>query len=293
MAMKAADTGPIRRLARFGLTTGDTAALAAFYEQAFGFRHLKTARLSGAAFERLMAVEHGAESVWLGLGDEIVELTRFDAPGRAYPEAIMASDLMFQHFAIVVADMDQAYRRLRAISGWTPISWNGPQRLPASSGGVSAFKFRDPEGHPLELLAYPAGGVPERWKTGSGLCLGIDHSAISVRDAERSIAFYETLGLRLGARSFNHGSEQSALDGLEQAELDVVALEPIRDTPHLELLCYHSVAHRAGIPLRSNDIAATRLVFETGGPPSEAADPAEIGMVDPDGHHLLLAGPTG
>lgn len=36
-------------------------------------------------------------------------------------------------------------------------------RLPESSGGVTAFKFRDPDGHPLELLAFPDGKVPSRW----------------------------------------------------------------------------------------------------------------------------------
>ncbi len=40
----------------------------------------------------------------------------------------------------------------------------GPERLPARSGGVSAFKFRDPDGHPLELLAFPPEAVPPIWR---------------------------------------------------------------------------------------------------------------------------------
>ena len=108
-------------------------------------------------------------------------------------DAASASDLCFQHFAIVVADMALAYRRLCSVSGWTAISIDGPQRLPPSSGGVSAFKFRDPDGHPLELLAFPDGRWPAQWRARSNgdLALGIDHSAISVSDSARSIAFYQ------------------------------------------------------------------------------------------------------
>ena len=100
----------------------------------------------------------------------------------------------------------QAYRRLCSVSGWTAISIDGPQRLPASSGGVSAFKFRDPDGHPLELLAFPDGAWPAHWQARSNgdLALGIDHSAISVSDSARSIAFYEALGLRVAGAFAEH-----------------------------------------------------------------------------------------
>ena len=35
-----------------------------------------------------------------------------------------------------------------------------PQRLPdwnATAGGIKAFYFKDPDGHPLEILQFPAG----------------------------------------------------------------------------------------------------------------------------------------
>ena len=35
---------------------------------------------------------------------------------------------------------------------FTTISRNGPEALP---GGVVAFKFRGPDGHPLELIQFP------------------------------------------------------------------------------------------------------------------------------------------
>ena len=105
-------------------------------------------------------------------------------------------DTAFQHFAIVVSDMDLALAQLRGAPGWTPISIGGPQRLPQRSGGVTAFKFQDPDGHPLELLAFPEHAVPPHWteRSAYGIFLGIDHSAISVRDTAISTAFYQSLG---------------------------------------------------------------------------------------------------
>jgi hypothetical protein len=83
---------------------------------------------------------------------------------RAIPGRYRCDDLRFKHIAIVVADMESAYLRLRACQGWTAITRPAPQRLPANSGGVTASKFRDPEGHPLELLAFPPNNMPSRWR---------------------------------------------------------------------------------------------------------------------------------
>ena len=169
------------------------------------------------------------------------------------------------------------------------ISIDGPQHLPQSSGGVTAFKFRDPDGHPLELLAYPRGKLPPDWQARSrgDLFIGIDHSAISVFDNERSVAFYEALGLRVAGRSLNSGFEQEQLDGMSRPQVEVTALEASKPTPHLELLCYRSVAHRSAIVLRSNDVAATRLIFEAG-PLSSAIPNSQQALIDPDGHHLMI-----
>ena len=99
-------------------------------------------------------------------------------------------DPPFQHFAIVVSDMTAAYANLQVLQNWTAISrW--PANSPPSSGGVTAFKFRDPEGHPLELLTFAPGPKSARWSLRSdNNYLGIDHSAISVADTDRSVAFY-------------------------------------------------------------------------------------------------------
>jgi hypothetical protein len=106
----------VSRLARFDLTTADAQRLTAFYEAAFDCRRLGSRRLSGAAFEKSMDVEGGAESFTLGLGSQRIGLLQFDSPGRPYPMEASASDPIFQHFAIVVADIQQAYQRLLGVA---------------------------------------------------------------------------------------------------------------------------------------------------------------------------------
>jgi catechol 2,3-dioxygenase-like lactoylglutathione lyase family enzyme len=282
----------VGKLLRFSLTTVDARRLSAFYEQALGFRLVKNERLSGAPFERLFGVVGRATGLHLALGEEIIELVEFDSPGRPYPADAASSDILFQHFAIVVDNMDVAYRRLSAIPGWSAITNGGPQRLPKAAGGVAAFKLRDPDGHPLELLSFPEGATPSRWRArgDAGPCLGIDHSAISVADTFRSIAFYEKLGLSVAARSLNHGPEQARLDGLISPIVEVTALTPLQATPHVELLRYSGVAGGAPAPA-NNDVAATRIIFEAA---ARSALDTEIrrAVLDPDGHRLLIVAPS-
>jgi catechol 2,3-dioxygenase-like lactoylglutathione lyase family enzyme len=250
-----------------------------------------------------MNVEGGATCITLALGQEIVELLQFDCPGRPYPARSSACDLLFQHFAIVAADMPAAWQRLRGVKGWSSITRDEPQRLPKTSGGVTAFKFRDPEGHPLELLAFPAANTPSKWRgtgnrgmgnrgTGNNATsLGIDHSAISIADTAVSIAFYQALNLRISARSFNQGPEQDMLDDVRGAQVEVTALSAPTPSPHVELLCYRGHSHKPPA-IRSNDIAATRLAFALCGPARAELDPIGYGILDPDGHHLVIEAPS-
>jgi len=278
---------PIQRLAYIGMTTTDATGLCQFYERALGFRLLTAGRRTERELAPMSAAG-GAYRVTLGLGDEVIELLQFDRPGQAYPAVTSASDLRFQHFSIVVADMALAYQRLSSIGGWSAISTDGPQCLPPSSGGVAAFKFRDPDGHPLELLTFPEERMPTGWKVRSkaGLFLGIDHSAISVSDSTRSVAFYEALGLRAVSRSMNSGCEQARLDGLSDPCVEVTALDSRQATPHVELLCYRPATHDGRAVLRHNDVATTRLVFESARSPD--TDATEQALIDPDGHHLVI-----
>jgi len=284
-----------RRIAGFGLSSGDADRLLHFYRNAFGCRLLSRERRSGAHFERALRVRGGAQCVTIGLGRETIEFLQFDNPGAAYPADVASSDPRFQHFAIVVADMGEALQRLSSTPGWTPISTPGPQRLPRRSGGVTAFKFRDIDGHPLELLQFAKHGVPPYWQSSSGgaVFLGVDHSAIVVGDTQRSLAFYAALGLGRITGSDNHGIAQSRLDGVPDAQVEVTAVAPAVATPHLELLCYRGKARPpapvAPIP-RSNDVAATRLLFEADGPARPLSEDAvERVFLDPDGHRLQFA----
>jgi catechol 2,3-dioxygenase-like lactoylglutathione lyase family enzyme len=241
-----------------------------------------------------MAVGGGAASVTLALGNEVIELLQFDQAGRPYPSGCSSFDLVFQHFAIVVADIKEAFQRLSTLAGWTAITSAGPQHLPARSGGATAFKFRDPDGHPLELIAFDTRNVPPRWRTAADadLCLGIDHSAISVSNSARAIRFYEELGFKVSAYTVNSGIEQQRLDAVQEPQVEVTALRAIHPSPHVELLCYRGVRRRHGNVLRSNDVAATRLVFEACPADHSGTETlAQHALQDPDGHHLLIVAP--
>lgn len=257
----------------FRLTTAIPERLAAFYT---GLGFVVGAPIPISAEEMaLLGLAGSGTRLPMRIGDQRVDLDWFDQAGACYPADGDAADLRFQHLALVTDDADAAWARARAL-GATPISAGYPITLPASSGGVKAVKFRDPEGHPLEFLQFPTGGAVA-WR-GEGI-IGIDHSAISVADASVSRAFYAALGLEPHRTTINDGATQDALDGLAHVTVDVVPLFPPRAAPHLELLGYHSSQGRTAPSRAANDIAATRIVW--------AADRDAL-LRDPDGHlHLL------
>jgi catechol 2,3-dioxygenase-like lactoylglutathione lyase family enzyme len=283
--------------------------LAEFYQAAFGFVRTGQTRILEPAVAALTGVPGAtASTVRLRLGEQEIELTAIVPPGRAYPRGVSGRSPLFQHIAVVVSDMAAAYARLSATDGVTAISTAGPQLLPASSGGVTAYKFRDPDGHPLELLAFPRDATPAQWqKVGKTACIGVDHSALSVADTERSVKFYARLGLHRVGGSVNKGPQQDRLDDAAGAVVEVTALAPPQiSTPHLELLCYRTGADRSSPPLATNDVAATRLILgvQNGdmldafcGQNADAvvAGPVQFGcgirramLRDPDGHLLCL-----
>ena len=256
----------VQRLLRIGRNTRELGRAVAFYRDALGF----TVTDPGAPppdWTKLAGVHaRPSHCARLALGAQELELTEF--PDAApYPQDSASCDLWFQHCAIVVADMDAAYRRLVAQEA-VPITRGGPQRLPPATGSVTAFKVRDPDGHPLELIAFPEGIGDPQWqiaRSGNAPTLGIDHSAISVRDVERSILFYERLGLGVAARGVNRGAEQRRLDDLRDVEVDVVALQARSRTPHLELLGYRHPHGRPAQRWKPTATAADRLEWSCRG----------------------------
>lgn len=258
--------GSVSRLQRISRTVTDIAKAVMFYTDALDFKQKTEATILDPAWAELLGIP-GAhlQSIILQLGSQELELIAFDPPGCGYPANSSTTDLWFQHIAVVVADMDAAYLQLNH-TPLSPISQGGPQHLPPNTGSVIAFKFRDPDGHPVELIHYPLGvGNPIWQQSSSRLFLGIDHSAIAIADTERSIDFYtRLLGFKLGSKSANTGSAQSRLDCARDVRVVVVALHPESNTPpHIELLHYEQPAGRP-IPagLKANDVAADRVVLQ-------------------------------
>jgi catechol 2,3-dioxygenase-like lactoylglutathione lyase family enzyme len=255
------------------LTTTQPERLVSFYRE-LGFI-VGHPQAIGPEEIALLGLTGGGVRVPLGLGEQRLDLDSFDVQGRPYPRGSTAADLWFQHCALVTDDAAGAWKHVVGIGG-RPISTGGPVQLPPATGVAAAVKFRDPEGHPLELLQFPPQSAG-RWRA-TGL-LGIDHSAISVSDVDASCRFYEALGLSVHGRTLNEGPTQVALDGLPSVKVDVVPMLPHRATPHIELLGYRHPSGGSAGQLQANDIAATRIVW--------AADRDQL-LRDPDGHlHLL------
>ena len=259
----------------FRLTTAEPERLARFYE-GLGFESGDREKIPDDEIA-LLGLRRGGTRLPLRLGEQRIDLDSFDVLGRPYPAAPTSADLCFQHLALVTDDAAAMWARAVALEA-VPISTDGPVTLPASAGGVTALKFRDPEGHPLELLQFPSENQSS-WR-GAGL-LGVDHSAISVSDAGASCRFYQALGLSVQGPTLNHGPTQMALDGLPQVEVDVLPMMPRLSTPHLELLAYRRPIGRTAGRLEANDLVATRTVW--------AADRNAL-VRDPDGHLHLLRG---
>jgi catechol 2,3-dioxygenase-like lactoylglutathione lyase family enzyme len=252
---------PVARLTRIILNAADPDKLARFFEGALGFERMRERHAQKNKFAPADGLP-GARTFTLALGGCRLDLVK--VRGRPYPDVVPGWSPLFQHCAIVTTDFDAAMARLRRRTDWRAISTSGPEVLPERSGGVTAFKFRDPEGHPLELLSFPSGTGPKIWRYGGGgdPCLGIDHSAISVADTRRSVTFYAALGLTAAAHSLNIGPEQERLDDVSGAAVEVTGLTvPAGTKPHLELLCYRGGFPRSEQIPDLDDVAATRLVF--------------------------------
>jgi catechol 2,3-dioxygenase-like lactoylglutathione lyase family enzyme len=224
----------------------------------------------------------------LRLGAEAIELV--PAHGRKLPADSRSNDHWFQHLAIVASDIDRGYAQvLRA--GATPIS-AGPQTLPASNpnaGGIRAVYFRDPEGHPLELIQFPPGKGEPRWQAKDRVFLGIDHAAIATDDTERSIAFYrDRLGLHIAGTSDNSGIEQERLSGVAGAHVRITTLRA-HNGPGIEFLQYLMPRDGRPMPVDTGpgDLWAEQILMVAAHP----GGPGET-LRDPDGHIIRIVTPN-
>ncbi|MCW6506585.1 VOC family protein [Lichenifustis flavocetrariae] len=298
--------GPTAAIESVCLTVPDLDRAADFYRDALHFWPVGPRLPCNPDRIALLGVapECTMRSQTMRLGAQTIELFAFDPPGQPYPTDSTASDLWFQHCAIVVDDIVEAVAGLNETE-IRPITQGAPQTLPPNTGSVTAFKFRDPFGHPLELLAFPPGVGDALWHApGADLFQGIDHTAIVVSDVDSSARFYEALfGFEPGGRSTNRGPEQSRLDGIADVEVDVLALTPRGAPPHLELLGYRAGRRRARpsdwtsrdqaitrILIAVDDVAAVTARLDPSWPRHRGTwDGAEaLALQDPDGHALIV-----
>jgi catechol 2,3-dioxygenase-like lactoylglutathione lyase family enzyme len=270
-----------------GTTVSDLERSVAFFSDVLGFEATAPIELAGRPYELLHGVFGARMRVArLTLGRETLELTEYAAPrGRPYPGDSRGNDRWFQHIAIITSDMAAAYARLRAHG--VPHASTGPQRLPdwnAGAAGIRAFYFRDPDGHFLEILQFPAGKGDARWQRTDRLFLGIDHTAIVVDDTAKALAFYrDGLGLTVAGQGENHGEEQEHLNNVFGARLRITTLRAPTG-PGVELLQY--LAPRDGRPspldLKANDLAHWQTTLVGPGPEALLAGQHGGGLVSPD-----------
>lgn len=225
-----------------GMTVSDLDRSVEFYEKVLSFEKVSEFEADGEEYERLQGLFGlRMRTARLRLGDEFIELTEFLAPrGRPAPEDARTHDRWFQHIAIIVSDMERAYQWLRRhkVQHASP----GPQRLPDwnnNAGGIQAFYFRDPDGHPLEILAFPPDKGNRKWHRPTDTVFrGIDHTAIVISDTEVSLRFYrDLLGLQVAGESENYGPDQERLNNVFGARLRITALRAASG-PGIEFLEY-------------------------------------------------------
>src|SRR2546428_1736355 len=251
-----------------GMTVSDMDRAVEFYS-ALTFRKISDVEVYGEHYEHLEGV-FGARMriVRMQLGNEFIDLTEYLAPcGRPIPADSRSNDLWFQHLAIVVRDMDQAFEKLRALK--VQFVSTGPQTLPPSikaAAGIKAFYFRDPDEHNVEIIYFPPGKGDPRWQeTTDKVFLGIDHTAIGIANTDASLKFYrDLLGLRKAGESENFGTEQEHLNQVFGAHLRITGLRAASG-PGIEFLEYLTPRDGRSRPtdVHANDIVHWQTMIGT------------------------------
>jgi catechol 2,3-dioxygenase-like lactoylglutathione lyase family enzyme len=240
---------PIPRVDSVAIVVRDVVAERRFYSGVLGFTDLGSRAIPGRRIERL------------ALGNERLDLVRYERAGAPITPSARSNDRDFQHIAIIVSDMRRAWARVERADIRTVSA--APQVLPAwnsNAGGIAAVYFRDPEGHPLELLQFPAGKGEARWHASAPLFLGIDHTAIAVTDSATSTRFYKALGLAVRGHSDNYGIEQARLSGVRDAHVHITGLR-FAEAPGVEFLQYvRPLSHAPPERARLFDAIATRTI---------------------------------
>ena len=268
-AWSAESKTPVHAVDAVGMTVSNMDKSVDFYSKVLDFQKISDSEVLGDDYEHLQGI-FGLRMrvVRMRLGEETIELTEYLTPkGRPFPGDTRSNDRWFQHIAIVVSDMDKAFERLR--SNKVRYASNAPQTLPAwnkGAAGIRAFYFRDPDGHFLEIIYFPAGKGNPKWQGNHDkLFLGIDHTAIVVDDTEESLKFYkDELGMKIAGRSLNYGTEQEHLNNVFGAVLRITSLKS-QEGPGIEFLDYLAPGDGRPAPAdeKANDIMHWQTTLET------------------------------
>src|SRR5881396_3418182 len=299
-----------------GMTVSDMDRAVEFYS-ALTFQKVSDVEVIGDEYEHLEGV-FGARMriARMQLGNEYLDLTQYLAPpGRPIPADSRSNDLWFQHAAIVVRDMDQAFEKLRALK--VQFVSTGPQTLPLSikaAAGIKAFYFRDPDQHNLEVIYFPPGKGDPRWQQKTDkLFLGIDHTAIGIANTEASLHFYrDLLGFRKAGESENFGTEQEHLNQVFGAHLQITGMRPASgagiefleyltprdgrarpaDVHANDIVHWQTIVATDDIDLLAKKLRDARVRFVSSGlvmMPKDKVGYSKGALVsDPDGHSVLL-----
>jgi catechol 2,3-dioxygenase-like lactoylglutathione lyase family enzyme len=221
--------GDVERLAMIGFTVADADRETTFFTKVLSFEKASDFRVTGNEYDKLEGVFNvNMRIVHLKLGEQTVELTQ--------------------------------YIKILQENNVQQISAN-PITIPESNPGaarIKAVKFRDPEGHDLELIYFPAGKASPIWqKPTSRLFLGLSHTAMTVDSTEKGVAFYrDVLGFDVGGVTFNIGATQEVLDDLFNDTCLVTPMLPISQPPHSEFLDYKTPPGGRPMPVdtKANDL---------------------------------------
>ncbi|MGH7900891.1 MAG: VOC family protein [Thermodesulfobacteriota bacterium] len=232
----------VKALGSIVMNVGDMDKSVNFYSKVLSFEKVSDVQIEGPEYGKLFGVDGlRVRIVVMRLGEQNIELIQYIAPKDGDPILVdsRSNDIWFQHFAIVVSDMDKAYEQLRKHN--VRLISTSPQTLPETNkaaAGIRAVKFLDPDGHPLELLWFPLDKGDPRWHSSSEkVFLGVDHTAIGIGDTEASLKFYkDLLGLRVAGGSINKGMEQDNLDNVNGAMVRITSLRPQTTFPGIEFL---------------------------------------------------------
>jgi catechol 2,3-dioxygenase-like lactoylglutathione lyase family enzyme len=309
-ALAASDHRPlVTGVDSIGMTVSDLDRSVEFYVKVLSFEKVSEQEFDGSDYEHLEGVFGlRMRTARMRLGKEYIELNEFLAPrGRPVPADSRANDGWFQHIAIITSDMDRAYKWLRANK--VQHASSGPQRLPEwnkNAANIQAFYFRDPDGHFLEVLAFPPDKGQAKWhQSTEKLFLGIDHTAVVISNTDASLRFYrDLLGLQVVGESENYGTEQEHLNNVFGARLRITSLRAATG-PGVEFLEY--LAPRDGRPYPPEEKANDVLHWQTKFWGTDAVEAEQdlqkfrspfisTGVVqgsiivrDPDGHAVQIA----